>query len=144
MDSPKWFISCIFIFLVLTLVGNIVEGVSLYTEEQVAMINGMGQIQTSQASDPTVGGVLSYGGTPKSALDYFIKAVTADYSWLYDIDSTKTEAQCATAGGKWNSTDNVCMIRNEYYLVWILLYVPIMCGVLISFGLMIARLIRGA
>jgi hypothetical protein len=144
LDSPKWFVAILTIFLVLTLVSNIIEGIDYFTESQVADIQGMTEVQTSQASDPTVGGVLSYGGTPKSALDLFLKALYSDYSWLYDIDTTKTEAQCnATSGAKWNSTDSVCMIRNEYYIVWFMIYYPIMAGVALSFGLMLARLIRG-
>lgn len=143
-SSPKWFIAMVFIWASLSLIGNIIEGADFYTSEQVAMIQSMKEIQTSEASDPTVGGVLSYGGAPKNPLDTFIKAVTADYSWLYNIDTTKTEAQClATAGNKWNSTDSVCMERNQYYWIWFWIYYPIMVGVLLSFGLMLARLIRG-
>jgi hypothetical protein len=127
----------------MTFVGNIIEGVEFFTSTQVARIQTMREIQTSQASDPTVGGVLSYGGASKNALDAFIQSVTAEYSWLYYVDSTLTESQCSTAGGRWNSTSSVCMLHNQYYIIWIFAYWAISAGVLISFGLTLARLIRG-
>jgi hypothetical protein len=143
LDSPKWFIACIMIWVFLTLIGNIVERVDYFTATQVAQLQGMTEMQTSEAADPTIGGVLIYGSPARNAIDAFLKAITADYSWLYKIDKTKTQSQCTAAGGKWNSTDSVCMLRNDYYIIWVLLYYPIMAGVLLSFILMLARLARG-
>ncbi len=127
----------------MTLIGNIVEQVDYFTDAQVEQLQGMTEIKTTEAADPTIGGVLIYGSSARNAIDAFIKAVTADYSWLYRIDKTMTESECTTAGGRWNSTDSVCMLRNDFYIVWLLLYYPIMAGVVITFILMLARLARG-
>ncbi len=131
------------IWVFMTLIGNIVERVDYFTDEQVAQLQGMTEMQTTEAADPTIGGVLIYGSPARNAIDAFIKSVTADYSWLYKIDKTMTESECTTAGGKWNSTDSVCMLHNDFYIVWLLLYYPIMAGVIITFILMLARLARG-
>lgn len=143
MDSPKWFIACIMIWVFMTLIGNIVEGVDYFTDAQVAQLQGMTEVQTTEAADPMIGGVLIYGSPSRNAINAFIKSVTADYSWLYKIDKTMTQFECTTAGGRWNSTDSVCMLRNDFYIVWVLLYYPIMAGVLITFILMLVRLVRG-
>lgn len=143
-SSPRWFIGFLVLFFFMTLVGNITEGVAIYTNAQVAKMNAMAAIETSQAVDPTVGGELTYGGLTKTALDTFIKAITADYAWLYKIDTTKTQAQClVTAGAKWNTTAGTCRVPTVYAWIWYLLYYPIVIGMLLSLALTIARLIRG-
>ena len=132
--------------MILTIVGNIIEGAAVLTSTQVAQIQAMTEINVSEASDPTVGGVITYGGAPKNVVDTIIKAITMDWTWLYKIDKSMTQVQCAAGssqGWKWNSTVSGCQKPNEYYWIWAIIWYPIMIALLFEIAILLARLIRG-
>jgi hypothetical protein len=128
----------------LTIIGNVIEFADIITASQVAQLQGMTQMNVSEAADPTVGGVLTYGGAPKNVIDAVMKAIMMDFTWLYDVDKSMTQAQCAAvAGGTWKSSIPACQKPNQYYWIWILLWYPIMIALLFELVIMLARLIRG-
>lgn len=136
-------------FIILTIVGNIIEGAAVLTNAQVAQIQSMTEINVSEASDPTVGGVLTYGGAPKNMIDTIISAITMDWTWLYEIDKTTTQADCIAgtlSGWRWSSTvlpSGGCQKPNEYYWIWAVIWYPIMIALLFEIAILLARLIRG-
>ena len=136
-------------WLILMVVGNVIEGAAVLTSTQVAQIQSMTEINVSEASDPTVGGVLTYGGAPKNVVDTIIKAITMDWTWLYTIDRNMTSADCAAGvslGWKWNSTilpAGACQRPNQYYWIWAIIWYPIMIALLFEIAILLARLIRG-
>jgi hypothetical protein len=128
----------------LTIIGNIIEYADILTATQVAELQTMTRVNVSESADPTVGGVITYGGAPKNVVDAVIKAIMMDFTWLYDMDKSMTQIQCATvAGSKWNSTIPACQKPNQYYWIWAILWYPIMIGILFELVIMLARLIRG-
>lgn len=128
----------------MTIVGNIIEGAAVLTSSQVAQIQNMTELNVSEASDPTVGGVLTYGGAPKNMVDTVIQAITMDWTWLYTIDKSMTQAQCAAvAGSKWRASIPACQKPNEYYWIWAIIWYPIMIALLFELAILLARLIRG-
>lgn len=134
-------IGTIFAFLILTIVGNIIEGAAILTSNQVSQIQNMTEINISEASDPTVGGVLTYGGAPKNVVDTIIAAITMDWTWLYKIDKSMTQVQCAAvAGAKWRSSIPGCQKPNEYYWIWAIIWYPIMISLLFEIAILLARL----
>lgn len=131
-------------FLLLSVVGNIIEQADILTSVQVANIQAMTEMSTSEAADPTVGGVLTYGGAPKNVIDTIVATLTMDWTWLYTIDKNMTQAQCsATVGAKWRSTIPACQKPNQYYWIWAIIWWPIMVSLLFEIFIMLARLIRG-
>jgi hypothetical protein len=146
LGTPRWLIGTIFIFILLTIIGNIIEYADVLTATQVAELQTMTNINISEAADPTVGGVLTYGGAPKNVIDAVMKAITMDFTWLYDIDRATSQASCAAGvlqGWKWNSALSACQKPNQYYWIWVLLWYPIMIALLFELAIMLARLIRG-
>lgn len=144
LGSPRWLVGTVFIWLLLTIVGNIIEYADVLTSAQVAEIQSMTNVNVSEAQDPTVGGVLTYGGAPKNVIDAVIKAIMMDFTWLYTIDKTKNQMECAlVVGSKWRASIPACQIPNQYYWIWALLWWPIMIGILFELVIMLARLIRG-
>ena len=132
--------------MILTIVGNIIEGAAVLTSTQVAQIQAMSEINVSEAADPTVGGVLTYGGAPKNVVDTIIRAITMDWTWLYEIDKSMTQVQCvagSSQGWKWNATVSGCQKPNEYYWIWAIIWYPIMIALLFEIAILLARLIRG-
>ena len=137
-------IGSIFAFLMLSIVGNIIEQADILTVTQVANIQEMTKMNTSEAADPTVGGVLTYGGAPKNVIDTIVATLTMDWTWLYTIDRGMTSVQCAaTVGAKWRSTIPGCQKPNQYYWIWAIIWWPIMVSLLFEIFIMLARLIRG-
>jgi len=134
-------------------VGNIIEGVAVLTSAQVAQIQSMTEINVSEAADPTVGGVITYGGAPKNVVDTIIKAITMDWTWLYTIDRTMTSTDCAAGaslGWRWSSDvytgaikTGACQRPNQYYWIWAIIWYPIMIALLFEIAILLARLIRG-
>ncbi len=126
--SVRWYIGLFTAFLLLTIIGNVIEGADILTGNQVSDIKStMEGAHVSQASDPTVGGVLTYGGVVSTAVNGIVKALTMKYSWLYDVDPT-THAKTP----------------NEYYWIWAVIWWPIVVGIVFMLFMDLARLIRGA
>jgi hypothetical protein len=146
MGSPRWLIGTLMAWIILGIVGNIIEGAAIITTTQVAQIQSMTEMNTSEAADPTVGGVLTYGGAPKNMVDSIISAITMDWTWLYEVDKATSQAACtagALQGWRWNSTVSGCQKPNEYYWIWAIIWYPIMIALLFELAILLARLIRG-
>ena len=144
ISSPRWLIGTIMAWIILAIVGNIIEGAAVLTNSQVAQIQTMSEINVSEAADPTVGGVLTYGGAPKNMVDTIIQSLTMDWTWLYTIDKSMTSVQCAAvAGAKWRASIPGCQKPNEYYWIWAIIWYPIMIALLFELAILLARLIRG-
>ena len=125
--SIRWLIGTFFCFLVLTIIGNVIEGADILTGNQVADIKEtMEGSHVSEAADPTVGGVLTYGGVAAVAIQGVVKALTMKYSWLYDVDPVTHEKT-----------------PNEYYWIWAVIWWPVVIGMVLMLFLELARLIRG-
>jgi hypothetical protein len=115
-------------WLICTLLSNVIEQQDVYTAEQVAQLNAMKNQQVVETKDPT-GGVVVYGINPTTVIDALLKSLTMEYSFLYDIDYTKTEAQCdliSNAVWETDTTPDSCKIPNVWFLPFsILLWGPI-------------------
>lgn len=144
--SLRWIIAMVMFWLICTLLSNVIEQQDVYTTKQVAQINAMRTQQFTESKEPDVGGVTTTGTNPLTVLNAVYKSLTLEYSFLYDINYTYTEAQCAlVSNAKWQ-TDTVpvsCKIPNVWFLPFsILLYGPLI-GVSIFIVLTIWHAIRG-
>jgi len=129
-------------FVLLGVIGNIIEGADALTATQVAQMQSMTESQLTESKDPDTGGVVTYGSNPKSVVEAIISAITMDWPWLYDIDKTLTEDECeATSGYKWNGTS--CQTPNQYYIIWAIIYWPISIAIMFSLIVLIFRILRG-
>lgn len=127
----RWVIAMIMFWLICTLLSNVIEQQNVYTTAQVRQINDMKTQQIIETKDPT-GGTVVYGLNPKTAIDAVLNSLTLEYSFLYDIDYTKTEAQCALiSNAKWQAATSSCKIPNVWYLPFALL----LWGPLIAVGI---------
>ena len=126
MSNPRWLIGLLFCFIMLTIIGNIIEGAGTLTTAQVAKIQDMTESQLIEAKDPDTGGIITYGGTPKSMIEAIIAALTMDWAWLYDIDDATGE-----------------QTPNTFWMIWAIVYWPIMIGILFELFVLALRLIRG-
>ena len=126
MSNPRWLIGLLMAFILLTIIGNIIEGAGTLTAAQVDKIQQMTESQLIEAKDPDTGGIITYGGTPKSMIEAIISALTMDWAWLYDIDPVTGE-----------------QTPNSFWMVWAIIYWPIMIGILFELFVLALRLIRG-
>lgn len=126
MGNPKVLIGLMFVFVMLTIIGNIVEGAGTLTSAQVAQIQEMTESQLIEAKDPDTGGIVTYGGTPKSMIDAILSAITMDWAWLYDIDDATGE-----------------QTPNAFWMIWAIIYWPIMIGIMFELFVLALRLVRG-
>jgi hypothetical protein len=141
--SPRWLIGLLMIWVLLCVVGNIIEGADALTENQVRMIQNMTAQEYIEAKDPNTGGVVTYGSNPFSIFDTIRKAITMDWTWLYDIDTSMAQADCSGGGMKWNATIPACQVPNDFMLIWAIIYWPITAGILIEGVMSLAKLVRG-
>lgn len=139
----RWVIGMLMIFILLTLIGNIVEGANTLTAMQVAHMQEMTEMGIVEAKDPDTGSTVTYGTSPLSVYEALTSAVTMDWAWLYDLDYGTTETACTAAGHKWNDDISACQIPNEFYIIWSILYWPIMIGFLFILFMTMLKLIRG-
>ena len=126
MSNPRWLIGLLMAFILLTIIGNIIEGAGTLTAAQVDKIQQMTESQLIEAKDPDTGGIITYGGTPKSMIEAIIAALTMDWAWLYDIDPVTGE-----------------QTPNLFWMIWAIIYWPIMIGILFELFVLALRLIRG-
>ena len=139
----RWVIGLLMAFVLLTLIGNIIEGADALTAAQVEHMQEMTEMQIVEAKDPDTGSGVTYGSNPLSVYDAVVSAVTMDWAWLYDLDYATTEAVCTAAGHKWNSDISACQTPNEFYIIWAAIYWPIMIGFLFMLFMTMLKLIRG-
>ena len=126
MSSPRWLMGMLFAWIMLTIIGNIIEGAGTLTTAQAAQIQEMTESQLIEAKDPDTGGIITYGGTPKSMIEAIISALTMDWAWLYDIDDATGE-----------------QTPNAFWMIWAIIYWPIMIAILFELFVLALRLIRG-
>jgi len=126
MGSPRWLIGLLMAFVLLSIVGNIIEGAGVLTASQIGQLQDMTEAELIEAKDPDTGGTVTYGGTPKTMVEMIIDAITMDWAWLYDVDPTTGE-----------------QTPNNFYYIWAVLYIPIMIGILFELFVLALRLIRG-
>lgn len=126
LGNPRWLIGLLCAFVLLTIIGNIIEGADALTAQQVAHIQAMQESGLTEAKDPDTGGVVTYGSTPKAMIDAILSAITMDWPWLYDIDDATGE-----------------QTPNSFYIIWAIIYWPIMIGILFELFVLALRLIRG-
>ena len=108
-------------WLICTLLSNVVDQQDTYTTDQVAQINAMQQQQVVETKDPA-GGLVVYGINPATVINGLLKSLTLEYSFLYDIDYTKTQAQCVLiSNARWQPTTSSCKYPNVWYLPFIIL-----------------------
>ncbi len=112
MNSPSWIIGLMFIFIMLTIVGNVIEKADILTDIQVAQINTMSTVQTVNTKDPDTGVATTFGNLGYGVIEAVVKAITSDFSWLYDIDEDGNKTP------------------NQYFWIWVVIYYPIMIGVI--------------
>ena len=122
MSTPSWIIGLLFLFIILTIIGNVIEKADIMTDIQVAKLTTMYTVETVNTKDPDTGAASTYGNLNYGIVEAIVKAIRSDFAWMYDVD----------AGG--NKTPN------QYFWIWIVLYYPIMIGVL--FMLVITILFR--
>ena len=116
-------------WIICILLSNVIEGVDAFTSEQIAEINAMHGQQLSESKDPDVGGVITSGINPLTAVNAIWRALTLEYSFLYTVDYSKTEGQCnAISNAKWQDATASCKIPN----IWFLPFAVLMWGPIIG------------
>jgi len=126
MGSPRWLIGMLMAWVLLAIVGNIIEGAGVLTENQIGYLQQMTEAELIEAKDPDTGGTVTYGGTPKSMVEMIVDALTMDWAWLYDVDEVTGE-----------------QTPNNFWYIWAIIYIPIMIGILFELFVLALRLIRG-
>ena len=122
----RWVIGLLMAFVLLTLIGNIVEGADALTAAQVAHIQEMSEMEIIEAKDPDTGSSITYGTNPLSVYQAITSAITMDWAWLYDVDEAAGE-----------------QTPNEFYIIWAAIYWPIAFGFLFMLFLTMLKLVRG-
>lgn len=114
INSPSWFVGIIFLWLMLTVIGNIIEKQDILTSTQMAQIRTETQAETVTTKDPNTGAASTFGNVNYGIVEALWKSLTCDYSWLYKInaDGTKTP--------------------NDWYWIWVILYYGISAGIVIG------------
>lgn len=125
MGSPRWLIGLIMAFVLLSIVGNIIEQAGILTADQIGYLQSMTEAEMVEAKDPDTGGTVTYGGTPKSMIEMIVDAITMDWAWLYDVNDAGEQTP------------------NNFYYIWAIIYIPIMIGILFELFVLALRLIRG-
>lgn len=119
ISSPSWFIGVIFLWLILTVVGNIIEKVDILTDVQVLQIQQTNQAETVTTKDPNTGAASTFGNLNYGIVEGLWKALVCDFTWMYDVDASGNKTP------------------NEYFWIWAVLYYGIMVGIGIGFILTI-------
>ncbi|MDD5387643.1 MAG: hypothetical protein PHQ22_10660 [Sulfuricurvum sp.] len=142
--SLRWLIAFVTFWLVCTLISNTIEGSDVYTAEQVAQIQAYrGQTVTEQ-KEAGVGALTTTGMNPATVINAVYKSLTLEYSFLYDIDYTKTQVQCeAISNADWQPATSSCKVPNVWYLPFLLLLWGPIVGVSIFLVLTLWHAIRG-
>lgn len=125
--GPKWLIGIIMLFLVCTLISNVIDKQDVYTAAQVASVQGMRTQQFTEAKEPDLGGVATTGENPFTVIDALWTALKLDYSFLYNVSYTTTQGECATiSNARWLDSISACQIPNAGWTIWIIIvYGPI-------------------
>ena len=89
-------------------------------------IQSMTGQQLTEAKDPDTGGSVAFGSNPKSVVEAIYSAVTMDWAWLYDVDPVSGE-----------------QTPNSFYIIWAVIYWPIMVAIVFELMVLIFRILRG-
>jgi len=144
MSSPRWLIGLLMVFVLLTIVSNIVEQADMLTAAQVAEVQEMTTQQLTGGKDPDTGGVITAGNNPLTVWQSIWKALTSEYSFWYKIDCTLTESECASAAtygvtGKWINSTDCCQIPNAWSIIRYVIFWPITVAMFVEIALVIRR-----
>lgn len=119
INSPSWFIGILMLWLILTVVGNIIEKVDILTDIQVLRIQQTAQAETVTTKDPNTGAASTFGNLNYGIVEGLWKALVCDFTWMYDVDASGNKTP------------------NEYFWIWAVLYYGVMAGIAIGFILTI-------
>jgi hypothetical protein len=112
-------------FIISTLISNVIEGQAGLSAEQVANLGDMQSQQITESKDVAATGITTTGINPLSALQAFWKAITLEYSFLYETYYGMTQTTCgAISNSRWYSATSTCLVPNE----WMLPFIIIMWG----------------
>jgi len=128
------------LFVICTIVSNIIEETSMLTTAQVAELQGMTQQEIVAIQDPDTGGTGTSGSTPLAVWQNIWKALWAEYTFFYDVDYTVAEGDCT---GEWDSDINACRTPNEWMVVRYVFFWPMTVAMFIVIILTIRRIIGG-
>lgn len=143
MSSPRWLIGLVAIWVLLTIISNVVENVEIMTTGQVGELEAMTAQSLVESQDPDTGGVMASGMTPVGALEAIWKALTADYTFWYNVHYDMTEVQCDTANGRWHSSISACQIPNDFMIIRYIFFWPLTVALIIELALILRRIIAG-
>lgn len=116
INSPSWLIGICFLWLILTVVGNIIEKVDILTDIQVLRIQQTAQAETVTTKDPNTGAASTFGNLNYGIVEGLWKSLVCDFTWMYESDG---------------------VTRNQYFWIWAVLYYGIMAGIAVGFILTI-------
>jgi len=131
------------IWVLLTVISNIIENVGIMTTAQVDEMESMAAQSLVESQDPETGGVMASGMTPVGALEAIWKSLTADYTFWYDVHYDMTETQCDAASGRWQSDISACQIGNDFMIIRYIIFWPITVSLIIELALILRRIIAG-
>ena len=134
--------------MICTLISNILEKQDAYTTAQVANIQAMKYQQFTEAKEPDLGGVVVSGENPLNVIGAIWQALKLDYSFLFDVDYTMTEAECeahkaAHSGTTWNSDISACQIPNAWWTLWLVMIYGPTVGIAFYFALTLWKAVTG-
>lgn len=143
--SPRWFIGLFMLFIINSIVSNILEQQDLLTVGQMSTVQQVSGLQLTEVKDPSVGGVFTSGVATLISWQAVIeKACASDYSFFYDIDTTITQTQCsAISGSKWVTAIPACQRPNDFMILRYIFYWPLTISVLLFAILTLIQAVRG-
>ena len=147
--GPRWIAAVVMFFLMCTLISNILENQQIYTQEQVASIQAMKYQQFTEAKEPDIGGVVTTGENPLTVIGAIWQALKLEYSFLYDVDYTMTEAECNAyaavhpGGVGWNANVGACQMPNIWWTLWLIMIYGPMVAIAFYFALQLWKAVTG-
>lgn len=140
MSSPRWLIGLIMLFVICTIVSNIIEQQAILTTTQVAELQGMTEQEIVSIQDPDTGGTGTSGSTPLSIWQNIWKALWAEYTFFYNVDYTVAEGDCT---GTWDDDIGACRTPNDWMIVRYIFFWPMTVAMFVEIILTIRRIIGG-
>lgn len=143
MSSPRWLFAIVAIWVLLTIISNIIENVGMMTAAQVSELEAMAATTLVESQDPETGGIMASGMTPVGALEAIWKSLTADYSFWYDVHYDMTELECERSSGRWQDDISACQIGNDFMIIRYFLFWPLTVALIVELTLILRRIIAG-
>lgn len=140
----RWIWFAVAFFLICTLISNILEKHDMYMSAQVANIQAMKEQTFTEVKEPDVGGTATIGENPLTVIGAIWQSFKLEYSFLYDVDYTLSEAECgAITSARWQASIGACQRPNVWWNLWLIMIYGPMVGIAFYFAIQLWKAVTG-